>query len=314
MKLSIVIITYNRAEALDQCLASLVDQSFKKFEVIIVDGNSQDNTNQVIDSYYHQLDIKKHINETPSIAKLRDYGWRRASGRYIAWIDDDVVTTPGWAEEIVSTLDENKSIGGVSGPTLVRKELIKNRDVFKLYNQNGPIAKLWKNFFLEGKAHQPGLILKNGWWTPGSNFPSAKEIKGLKEVDYLEPCNMTYRRKLVKEVNGFDHDYYKEQSETDIAFRIRNLGVKLAFNPQAVVYHNISQAGSYSGRTAAKERMIDFYRFYFRHVYQPKYIFRFLAIVLFQNLYYTYKAISDRNLSWLGSWLGSVIGFEFLFE
>lgn len=314
MKLSIVIITYNRAEALDKCLASLVNQTFKNFEVIIVDGDSQDNTPQVVDKYSNKLDVNKFINPTPSIAKLRDYGWRKAKGKYVAWIDDDVVVEPQWAQEVVSVLDENKNIGGVSGPTLVEQELIKNRDVFKFYNQSGLLAKLWKNYFLEGKVKEPGLILKNGFWTPGSNFPSAKEFEVLKVVDYLEPCNMTYRRRLVEQVDGFDHDYYKDWCEADLAFKVRNLGVKLVFNPKAVVYHNISQTGSYSGRTAAKERMIDFYRFYFRHVYKPQYLFRFLTFVLFQNIYYTIKAIKDGNITWLGSWLGSIIGFKYLWQ
>lgn len=310
--LSIIIITYNRAESLSQCLESLTKQTFKDFEVIIVDGDSRDNTPQTIEKYNKKLKIKKFLQQTPNIAKLRDFGWRQAGGEYFSWIDDDVVATSQWAEEVVKTLDSDHHIGGVSGPTLIKKKLIKERDVFKFYKSQGLFGQIWQKFFLENKTKEPGLILKNGWWTPGSNFESSTKIKGIKEVDYLEPCNMTYRRQVIEKVNGFDHRYYKDWSEADLAFRVKNTACRLVFNPKAVVYHNITQTGAYSGRTAAKERMIDFYRYYFTHVFQPKYFLRFLSIILFQNIYYTYKAISDKNLSWLGSWLGSLIGFKYL--
>jgi glycosyltransferase involved in cell wall biosynthesis len=313
-KLSVIILTYNRAESLAECLESLTKQTYKKFEVIIVDGDSKDKTPQIIEKYSKKLDIKKHIVRTPNIAELRDYGWRHAEGKFFSWIDDDVVVTPNWAEEVVKTFENNSNICGVSGPTLIDDKILNKRDVFKLVKGQGLIAKIWRNYFLEGKVNEPGLFLKNGWWTPGSNFKSATEIKGIKSVDNLEPCNMTYSRRIIERINGFDHSFYKDWSEADLAFRARKTGCKLFFNPKAVIYHNITQAGAYSGRTAAKERIIDFYRFYFRHIYKPKYIRRFLSMILFQNIYYTYKAVTDKNITWLGSWLGSLIGLKYLWQ
>ncbi len=311
-KLSIIVLTYNRSDSLSECLESLTKQTYRNFEVIIVDGDSIDKTPEIINNYSKKLDIKKHIVKTPNIAKLRDFGWRQANGKYFSWIDDDVVVTTNWAKEIITTFETNHQVCGVSGPTLIRDEILSERDVFKWVKGKGIIAKIWQNYFLEGKVKEPGLFLKNGWWTPGSNFESSTKLNGLKKVDNLEPCNMTYSKKVIEKINGFDHSFYKDWSEADLAFRARKTGCKLVFNPKAVVYHNITQTGAYSGRTAAKERIIDFYRFYFRHIYQPRFLFRFITMVLFQNLYYTYKAITDSNFTWLGSWLGSLAGLKYL--
>ncbi len=311
-QISIVICTFNRAESLKNCLQSLTKQTFSDFEVIIVDGGSQDKTPQIIENYKNKLNIKVVINKSKNIAKLRDCGWRQAEGRYISWIDDDVVASPNWAETVFNVLKNNKNITGVTGPTLIPKEILQNRDVFFFHNKKDLLAKFWQNFVLEGKEKDPGQILKNGFWTPGSNFSESTKLEKSVEVDFLEACNMTFKKSLVEKVNGFNPDFFKEWSEADLSQRIKKLGYKLLFHPKAVVEHHISKKGAFHGRTTAKERMQDFFNFYFKHAYKFKYLWRFLILVFIQNLYYTYKAIKDKNISWLGSWLGTIKGFKYI--
>lgn len=317
-RLSVVICTFNRADYLKQCLEGLTRQSFDDFEVIIVDADSNDQTPQVIANYSPKLRIRKINEPEKELAKARDEGWRAARGDLVAWIDDDVVVSQGWAEAVVRTLDENADIGGVSGPTIVPEDLLKNRDVFFFYNKAG-ITKLlgdfWNNFFLEGGINEVGRIFKSGAWSPGSNFPQSLEIQGLKEVDYLEACNMTLRRELVERVRGFDLGYRRvsEWSEIDLAMRIRALGHRLVFNSRARVDHNISQAGIYAKRTRARQRMENFLKFYFRHIFKPRpdYFLKFSAYVLFLNFYWTFKAASTQNPDWLGGWVGTITGLRF---
>lgn len=316
-KLSAIICTFNRAPALKRCLESLVHQQEKNFETIIVDGGSDDKTNQVISFYKPKLKIKKFIFREKQLAKARDLGWRRAQGEYVAWIDDDVIVSPGWSRAIIATLDRHPKIGGVTGPTIIPPRLLKNRDIFFFYQTKGlwgALGKFWENFFLEGKKYEVGQITKSGAWTPGSNFPQSLKIKGLKQVDYLEACNMTLRRALVQKVNGFDYHYtgVGEWSELDLAMRIKKLGYQLVFNPQAKVTHFIAQTGVYSRRTGAQSRMENFLRFYFHHIFQPRptYLLKFLAYILFLNSYWAYKAVTTRNINWLGGWLGTITGLK----
>jgi len=314
-KLSVVICTFNRAESLRECLESLSKQNFVNFEVVIIDGNSTNQTSSVINDYSPKLKIKKFTDAGKSLAQARDLGWRKASGEFVAWIDDDVVVSKDWAKAVVSILNNNQDIAGVSGPTIINEQLLKNRDVFFFYGKKGLIGllgKFWNYFFLEGQMYEPGQLFKSGAWSPGSNFSQSLKIQGLRDVDYLEACNMTLRRDLVEKVNGFDFGYSKigEWSELDLAVRVKNLGYRLVFSPTVKVNHNISRGGIYSKRTMAKERMENFLKFYFKHVFKPKpdYLFKFLSYLLFLNLFWAYKAMATMNPDWLGGWLGTITG------
>ncbi len=316
-KLSIVICTFNRAGDLKNCLESLTKQNSSNFEAVIIDGGSTDKTNHVISKYSKKLKIKKIVYRKKELARARDQGWRKAKGKLVAWIDDDVIVSKSWAKAIINTF-KNKKIGGVSGPTIIPLKLLKNRDVFFLYYSKGIwklLGNFWNWFFLEGKKHEVGRIFKSGAWSPGSNFLSCLKIKGLREVDYLEACNMTLRKKLVNKVGGFDYNYKKvaEWSELDLAMRVKELGYQLVFNSKAKVKHHISQGGAYSRRTDAKERMENFIRFYFTHIFKlkPSYVFKFSLYVLFLNSYWTYKAIKTKNINWLGGWLGTITGLKY---
>lgn len=317
-KLSVIICTFNRAKSLKQCLASLTKQSFSDFEVVIIDSGSTDNTHQVIASYSKKLKIKKVVDKTKELAQARDRGWQEAKGELVSWIDDDVVVSKNWAKSIVEILGKHKDIAGVSGPTIVKKELLKQRDVFSFYEKKGVLGllgKFWNWFFLERGQYEVGKIFKSGAWSPGSNFPNSLKIKGLKKVDYLEACNMCLRRDLVAQVNGFDYGFSKvaEWSELDLAMRIKELGYGLVFSSKVWVNHNISRAGVFPRRTQAKQRMENFFKFYFRHIFKLRldYIFKFLSYVLFLNTYWTYKAITTKNLDWFSGWLGTITGLKY---
>ena len=318
-KLSVVICTYNRAKRLDKCLTALEKQTFANFEVIIVDGGSTDETEKIIKKHSKKLRIKKIIERKKELSQVRDKGWRESEGKYVSWIDDDVVVSPEWAETVVKILDENENIAGVTGPTLVKKSILKNRDVFFFYQKKGFAGftgKMWERLFIEGDKYQVGRIFKSGAWSPGSNFQQSLKLKGLVDVDYLEACNMTLRRKLIKKVDGYDYGYtgIAEWCELDLAMRIKKLGYRLVFSLKVIVHHNISQGGVYSRRTGAKQRMENFFKFYFRHIYKPcpSYIFKFTLYLFFLNGYWLYKAISDKNLNWIGGWIGTITGLKYV--
>lgn len=318
-KLSVVICTYNRGKSLEKCLSSLNRQGFSNFEVVIVDGGSTDKTYKIISQYSKQLTIRKIVDRSKELARVRDRGWREAKGEFVAWIDDDVFVSENWAESMVEIFNKNPDVGGISGPTIVREELLKNRDVFSFYGKRGVlglVGKFWSSFFLEGKKYEVGKLLKSGAWTPGSNFPTSLKIKGLKDVDYLEACNMTLRKDLVAKVSGFDYGYrgIAEWCELDLAIRIKGQGYRLVFSSQVRVDHNISQTGVYLRRTHAKQRMENFFKFYFRHIFKwrPDYIFKFLSYVLFLNIYWGYKALITKNVNWLGGWIGTITGIRYV--
>ena len=86
---SIVIPTYNQSELLFKAINSLVNQTYINWEAIIVDNNSTDNTDEII-NYFTDIRIKKYkIRNKGIIALSRNYGIEKSKGKYICFLDTD---------------------------------------------------------------------------------------------------------------------------------------------------------------------------------------------------------------------------------
>lgn len=90
--ISVVITTYNRAHLLPRAIKSVLKQTLKPLEIIVVDDGSSDTTSEVIKAFPTIRYIKK---ENAGISSARNYGIKAAKGRYIAFLDDDDV----WLED-----------------------------------------------------------------------------------------------------------------------------------------------------------------------------------------------------------------------
>ena len=237
MKLSVIICTSGRPESLKKALQSLKQQSFEDFETLI-------------------------MRESP-LVKARDLGWRKAKGEIVAWIDDDVILDKDWAKNLTAIFQDHPEAGGVSGPTIVAENLLKNRLVFWWYGKKSWLAKLWVRLVLDKQPFRVGKITKIGWWSPGSNFKQCLKLKGLQKIDYLEACNMSLRRKLVEQVGGFDLGFKGtgEWCEPDLALRIKRLGFSLAWSREVKVEHHVSRMGAFVKRRNWPERIMNYLKF-----------------------------------------------------
>ena len=88
-KLSINILTKNRAELLKKALDSVANQSFKDYEVVVVDDGSTDETQKVILSYNHVIIKLLNHQSSLGITQSRQEALRASGGEYVAILDDD---------------------------------------------------------------------------------------------------------------------------------------------------------------------------------------------------------------------------------
>jgi glycosyltransferase involved in cell wall biosynthesis len=242
MKLSVIICTKNRPESFKKTQDSLNKQTFRDWELVVV-------------------------TESP-LSKARDLGWRRAKGEIVSYIDDDVLLDKNWTKNLVAIFDKYKDVAGVSGPTIIPEQLLKNRLVFWWYKQQNIFAKLWIWLMLDNHPERVGKITKIGWWSPGSNFSSCLKNKGLIDVDFLEACNMSLRRNLIKQVGGYDLKFKgtSEWCEPDLAMRVKKLGFKLVWSHKVKLKHLVSQDGVYIERRRLPERIQNYLRFRRKHL------------------------------------------------
>lgn len=106
---SVIIPTYNRAEDLMRCLKSVLAQTYKDYEIIIVDDGSSDNTRELVANIEGPIQYIYQQNQGP--AGARNTGIKCAKGEYIAFIDDDTIWHPEKLEIQMAYFTENSDIG-----------------------------------------------------------------------------------------------------------------------------------------------------------------------------------------------------------
>jgi len=113
--ISIIIPTYNRKKSLQKTLKVLQNQSYKDFEIIVVDDGSSDSTENFIKTNYPQIKFLKQNNQGPGTA--RNTGIKKAQGEIIAFTDDDCVPNKNWLKNALPYFKDPKIIA-VEGATL----------------------------------------------------------------------------------------------------------------------------------------------------------------------------------------------------
>ncbi len=255
-KVSIVICSLNRQEPLNRCLKSIEEQTFQDYEIILCE-------------------------EEGNLVELKDKGWRKAKGEIIVFCDDDIVAIPKWLENIVTIFDARKDVVGVTGPTFVPQEYLKNRDIFR----KGVVKKLYNRLFLEGKELLPGLITKCGANTYGGDFDTIHSSKPC-EVDFLQPAQFAVRGDVLDKVMGFDLEFkgVAEWCDVDLCYRIKNYG-KLIFHPEVRVTHYPINDNTTKKRLDTMSRYRNYCRFADKYVEDS---FKHRLYRLFLWIYFKY--------------------------
>ena len=112
-RVSVVVPCYNRAELLDAALRSVAAQTFRDFEIVVVDDGSTDGTPLVLAEWERRgARVLRQANRGPSAA--RNNGVRAARGELLAFLDSDDLWRRTYREEIVAVFDERPDVGLVA--------------------------------------------------------------------------------------------------------------------------------------------------------------------------------------------------------
>jgi glycosyltransferase involved in cell wall biosynthesis len=122
-KVTVAILTYNRAAFLRQTLAGISQQQCPAdhFEVLVVDNNSTDDTREVVASFAKQTPAPRHVFETKQgLDHARNRAIKEARGEIIVFADDDILVKPNWLAQLVVPLmaDHQQKIGAIGGEVI----------------------------------------------------------------------------------------------------------------------------------------------------------------------------------------------------
>jgi glycosyltransferase involved in cell wall biosynthesis len=126
---SVILATFNRAAYLTRSINSVLNQTYKDYELIVVDDGSDDDTFSIVNQFiqkHENVRYLKHSNRKLSITK--NTGIQAAAGRYIAFIDSDDEYKPDYLEKRVSFMKAHENIDLIEGGAIViGNEYVKDR-------------------------------------------------------------------------------------------------------------------------------------------------------------------------------------------
>lgn len=242
MNISIIIPTYKRLKDLNNCLNSIIVQSYLPAEVLAIDNGDDIKTENLVKNkegiFKRKGIILKYIkNEKEnSLTVARNIGVENSTGELVSFLDDDIILTKDYCRETVKFFEENSKAIGMTGKTVSD---LKSENKLKFF-----IAQiLGRLFFL-------GFNEKNKWRVlPSLGVTSSLEDKVI-NCQWISGASV-YKRKIFKE---FKYDEklkkYSWGEDADFSYRVfKKYPKSLFFNPKVKYIHNLST----TARTSSKE-------------------------------------------------------------
>jgi GT2 family glycosyltransferase len=236
---SIILVLYNKAELTLECLNSLLrSEGIEKCEIIIIDNNSQDKTNKLLEKLRGVTIIKNSVNRHFLLAS--NQAANLAKGEYILFLNNDTHILPDAINNALKTFKDSQDVGAVGG----------------------------KIILLDGNLQEAGSII----WQDGSclgygrgDDPFSPLYMFPREVDYCSGAFLLTPRHLFLECGGFDEQYQPAYyEEADYCMQLWAKGKMVIYDPKVIIFH-FEFASSSSSEKAIELQIANQQKFIIKH-------------------------------------------------
>lgn len=261
-KVAIIIVNWNGEKFLKACLEAIRVQSYKNYDVYIVDNDSKDNSVDFIKKNYPETKLLQ-LDYNSGFTGGNNAGMREAlkdnDVEYIVLVNNDTIVGKDWLQELVNCVDYNKK-----------------------YDMGSSAA-----YFTDGNIQSVGLLETKD--LIGNKIGGLSVGYGESPDKYKEPFEVyapsgvaaLYTRRLIEEVGMFDEEFFCYAEDLDLGIRARQKGYRCMFNPKSKLVHLHSQssggvASNFKVRHLQRNRyfvviknfgIIDIFLFPFREVW-----------------------------------------------
>ena len=198
IKVSVIVPVYNVYEYLDKCLNSLVNQTLKDIEIIVVNDGSPDNSEEIITKYQKKYPkkIKAYKKENGGLSDARNYGIKKATGEYIGFVDSDDYVDTQMYEKMYNKAQKDKldivlcdtiNLYEDGQEIIIKSNLNYTDDIVKNYLLSPPMAwlRLYKKELFNDLEFKKGIYYEDLELTP-------RMVKYTKKIGFLDEALYYY--------------------------------------------------------------------------------------------------------------------------
>ena len=220
--ISAVILTFNSIKFIKSCLDSLLPESYRELEVIVVDNGSRDGTLDFIRKNYPQVILIENKNNLGA-CRGRNQGISIAKGEWILTLDSDVTVEKNFMARVFQEIVTVSSDVGLIQPKIL------NSDKRTIYSA-GIYLSCIRRFYDIGKKRK-----------------ITRDIKEKRDIFGACCAAALYRRKMLEELKEdsgyFDERFFFLVEDVDLSWRAQRNGWKVKFLPDAQCYHEGNSSG-----------------------------------------------------------------------
>ena len=233
LTLSIVIVTYNSRDLVDQCLASVAEQTRVDHEVIVVDNASKDGTAAFIAGRYPNVRVLANSTNL-GFSAANNQALKLAAGRYRVLLNPDTLLRDGTLDRMVEYLEAHREVGIIGA---------------KMVEADGSIRRYetWYPTLFSYLANSYMLRI----WGDRRN----------QEVEFVSGSCLMIRDETLQQIGYLDEKFFMYGEDGDWCMRARNAGWKVFHYADAQLFHHAG--GSSGGDVAARVVNIRHAKLYF---------------------------------------------------
>ncbi|MDH5634035.1 MAG: glycosyltransferase family 2 protein [Gammaproteobacteria bacterium] len=213
---SVIIVNWNSNDLLKRCLEHLSIQTLKPRRVIIVDNGSVPSVPSEYSQYPGIAVTACLLGTNTGFAHANNFIISDTEARYVALLNPDAFPDPGWLGALIEAADMHSDIAAFGSRQLVYSDLRQIDGIGDVYHMSGLV---WRDGFLD-------------------DFDSSDpEHTCPHEIFSACAGAALYRTEVLREMGGFDEDFFCYVEDVDLGFRLRLAGHKAMYVPDAVVHH-----------------------------------------------------------------------------
>lgn len=254
--ISIIILNYKSKGFALNCVKSILEADFGglKYEIIVVDNNSQDAIGEILAWQYPEVKFIQN-KKNSGMGAGNNTGLREARGDYIVVMNPDTLAFKDTFAKLFDYMEANKE-AGVVGPQQLNPDKTIQDSCYR-----------WHKLFTPIYRRTPLEKLKFAQKDLGRFLMRDFDHKSEREVDWLLGSFLFIRRKALDEVGLFDERFFLYFEDTDLCWRFWQRGWKVIYYPKAQIIHNHSRASAqapwykFFWNRAAREHVVSWIKY-----------------------------------------------------